>query len=343
VARVERKDSEIAYVETRVIAGGVLSNRKGIAFPDSLIPLSALTPKDQADLDAALALNIDWIALSFVQRPEDVEEVRRQVEGRAFVMAKIEKPQALACINSILAASDGLMVARGDLGVEMPLEHVPGVQRRLIFAANSCGKPVVVATQMLESMIQSPVPTRAEVSDVSTAVFEGADAIMLSAESASGNYPVQAIRTMARIAEETERDILYRNAIDRQRPHPDPTEAGAIAEAARTISTTLNLQAIIAWTSSGATALRLARERPNAKILALAPRLEVARRLTLVWGIQSLVVSQLHPEADIVDHACQLAREAAFIALEERAIVVAGIPFGHLGSTNMLRIAAAMQ
>ncbi len=233
------------------------------------------------------------------------------------------------------------MVARGDLGVEMPLEHVPGVQRRLIFAANSCGKPVVVATQMLESMIQAPIPTRAEVSDVSTAVFEGADAIMLSAESASGNYPVQAVMTMSRIADETERDILYRNAIDRQRPHPDPTEAGAIAEAARTIATTLNLQAIIAWTSSGATALRLARERPSAKILALAPRLEVARRLTLVWGIQSLVVSELHPETDIVDHACQLGQEAAFIAPEERAIVVAGIPFGHLGSTNMLRIASA--
>jgi pyruvate kinase len=236
-----------------------MSDRKGVSLPDTDLPVSAMTPKDRADLEAALVTGVDWIALSFVQRAEDVAEARKMVRGRAAIMAKIEKPQAIDRLPDIIEASDALMVARGDLGVELPLERVPSLQKQMTRLARRAGKPVVIATQMLESMIQAPVPTRAEVSDVATAVYEGADAIMLSAESAAGKYPVEAVATMNRIGEEVERDPTYRGVVNAQRAEPEPTVGDAIADAARVIAETLDLSAIICWTSSGSTALRVAR------------------------------------------------------------------------------------
>jgi pyruvate kinase len=255
-----------------VEVAGKISNRKGVSLPNTEIPVAAMTEKDRSDLEAGLNAGVDWVAVSFVQRPEDVAEVKKIARGRALVMAKIEKPQAISRLDEIIEQSDALMVARGDLGVEMPLEMVPGLQKRITRITRRTGKPVVVATQMLESMILSPVPTRAEVSDVATAVFEGADAIMLSAESAAGQYVVEAVATMNRIAEEVETDAVYRAVIAGQRAAaPDPTGADAIASAARDVAETLDLKAVCAWTSSGSTAFRIARERPKPPILALTP------------------------------------------------------------------------
>ncbi|CAH1648530.1 pyruvate kinase [Chelatococcus asaccharovorans] len=324
---------------TRVVVAGKISNRKGVSLPDTTIPVSAMTPKDQSDLEAAVNVGVDWIALSFVQRPEDIAEVRKVTRGRALVMAKIEKPQAVARLAEIIEASDGLMVARGDLGVEMPLEKVPGIQKLITRSARAQGKPVVIATQMLESMITTPVPTRAEVSDVATAVFEGADAVMLSAESASGDYPVEAVATMNRIAEEVESDPNYNTIIHNQRTEPEATAADAIANATRSIAETLGLKAIIAWTSSGATGLRISRERPATSVLALTPNIGTARRLAVAWGVHALVTEDARNLDDMTDRACRLAREEGFAENGQRVIVTAGIPFGRPGATNTLRIA----
>lgn len=327
------------FIDTVVEVGGMISDRKGVSMPDTLIPVGALTDKDRADLDAALNAGVDWIALSFVQRPEDVAEVRKAARGRALVMAKIEKPQAIERLEEILEISDALMVARGDLGVEMPLEVVPGLQKRITRLSRKYGKPVVVATQMLESMIQSPAPTRAEVSDVATAVFEGADAVMLSAESASGKFPLEAVSTMSRIAEQVERDPNYRVIIDGQRTEPDPTGADAIAAAARTVAQTLDLKAIVAWTASGTTALRIARERPHTPIVMLTTSERTARRMQLVWGINPIVGPDPTHTADMVRIGTATARNCGLAQLGQRIIMVAGVPFGTPGSTNMLRIA----
>jgi pyruvate kinase len=324
---------------TVVEVGGRISNRKGVSLPDTTIPVSAMTPKDRSDLEAALDAGIDWVALSFVQRPEDVAEVRKTARGRASVMAKIEKPQAISRLDEIIEISDALMVARGDLGVEMPLEKVPGLQKRITRAARRLGKPVVVATQMLESMITSPVPTRAEVSDVATAVFEGADAVMLSAESASGQFPYEAVATMNRIAEEVENDQVYRAIITAQRAAPEPTGADAIAVAARDVAETLDLKAIVAWTASGSTGLRIARERPQPPILALTPNIDTARRMALVWGIHALVTDDARDINDMAERACRNAALEGFASVGQRIIIVAGVPFGTPGATNMVRIA----
>lgn len=324
---------------TEVIVAGRVSNRKGVSLPDTTIPVSAMTPKDRSDLEAALAAGIDWVALSFVQRPEDVAEVKKTCAGRALVMAKIEKPQAIVRLDEIMEISDALMVARGDLGVEMPLEKVPGLQKRITRMARRLGKPVVVATQMLESMIASPVPTRAEVSDVATAVFEGADAVMLSAESAAGQYPIEAVSTMNRIAEEVERDQVYRAVINAQRAAPEATGADAIAVAARDVAETLDLKAIVAWTSSGSTGLRIARERPQPPILALTPKTETARRLALVWGVHAVITEDARDVDDMADRACKIANSEGFARAGQRVIIVAGVPFGTPGATNMVRIA----
>lgn len=317
---------------------GRIMNRKGVSLPDTIIPVSAMTEKDRSDLEAALDVGVDWIAVSFVQRPEDMAEVRKIVRGRAGVLAKIEKPQAIARLDEIIEISDALMVARGDLGVEMPVEKVPGLQKRITRLARRYGKPVVVATQMLESMITSPVPTRAEVSDVATAVYEGADAIMLSAESASGQFPVEAVETMNRIAVETENDVNYRSIITSQRSEPEATGADAIAEAARHVAETLDLKAICAWTSSGSTALRIARERPRPHVLALTPRRDTARRLTLVWGVQPMVTNDASDIEDMSRRAGKFANRVTFSKEGDRIVVVAGLPFGTPGATNMLRI-----
>jgi pyruvate kinase len=326
-------------IVTRVEVGGKLSDRKGVSFPDAALPFSALTPKDRSDLDAALDAGIDWIALSFIQRPEDIAEAKKITRGRAQVMAKIEKPQALTRLGEIMDLADALMVARGDLGVEMPLEKVPGLQKQITRTARHAGKPVVIATQMLESMINSPVPTRAEVSDVATAIFDGADAIMLSAESAAGQYPVEAVTTMNRIAEEVESDSMYRPIIQAQHEAPEATGADAIADAARQIADTLELSAVICWTSSGSTGLRVSRERPKPPIVAISPNLATARRLSLVWGIHCVVAQDARDQDDMVERACRISFREGFAKAGQRVIIVAGVPLGTPGATNMLRIA----
>jgi pyruvate kinase len=332
-------EAEPKRMVTRVEVAGKVSDRKGVSLPDSTIPFSALAEKDRTDLEAALDAGIDWVALSFIQRPEDIAEAKKITRGRAAVMAKIEKPQAVHRLSEIIDLADALMVARGDLGVEMPLEKVPGVQKQMTRMGRQTGKPVVVATQMLESMITSPVPTRAEVSDVATAIFEGADAVMLSAESAAGQYPVEAVSTMNRIAEEVEGDPLFRGIISSQRGEPEATGADAIADAARHIADTLDLAAVICWTSSGATGLRMARERPRPPIVALSPNMSTGRRLAMVWGVHCVVTEDAHDQDDMVDRANRIAFKEGFAKPGQRVIVVAGVPLGTPGATNMLRIA----
>ncbi|MBN9241867.1 MAG: pyruvate kinase [Mesorhizobium sp.] len=322
-----------------VVAGTAISDKKGVSLPDTVLPVGALTEKDRKDLDAVLAAGVDWVALSFIQRPEDLAEARKIARGRALLLSKIEKPQAVARLDEIMELSDALMVARGDLGVEMPLEAVPGIQKQITRAARKAGKPVVVATQMLESMISAPVPTRAEVSDVATAVFEGADAVMLSAESAAGAYPVEAVATMSRIAEQVERDPTYAAVINGQRSAPEATGADAISLAAREIAETLKLSAIVTYTASGTTGLRAARERPQVPIIALSPILDTARRLSLVWGTHCVVTEDARDLDDMVNRACRIAIEQDFGQPGDRVIITAGVPLRTPGSTNMLRIA----
>jgi pyruvate kinase len=327
------------FAEAVVEVAGEIKDRKGVNMPDTLLPLSAMTSKDRADLDAALELGVDWIALSFVQRPEDVAELKKIVQGRAGVLAKIEKPKALASLHGILELADALMVARGDLGVEMPLERVPGLQKQITRAARKAGKPVVVATQMLESMIQSPMPTRAEVSDVATAVFDGADAVMLSAESASGAYPVEAVETMDRIACSAEDDELYHSMIEAQRGAPEKTTPDAIMAAVHEVTETIEARAIICWTKSGITAMRAARERSKSPIIAPTPSIDTARRLCLVWGVHSVATEDIRDFDDMVKRASQIARQEGFAQAGERIVITAGVPLGTTGATNMLRVA----
>jgi pyruvate kinase len=337
--RLTATETSAQRILTRVEFGGKVSNRKGVSLPDTVIPLAALAPKDLADLEAALDSGIDWVALSFIQRPEDIAEAKKITRGRAAVMAKIEKPQAVARLGDILDLADALMVARGDLGVEMPLEKVPGVQKEMTRACRRAGKPVVVATQMLESMITSPVPTRAEVSDVATAIFDGADAVMLSAESASGQYPVEAVATMNRIAEEVENDGIYAPSLHVLHTEPEATGADAIAAAARQVAETLDLSAIVCWTSSGSTGLRVSRQRPQCPIVAISPSAAAGRKLSLVWGIHCVIAEDARDQDDMVDRACQLAFKEGFAKAGERVIVVAGVPLGTPGATNMMRVA----
>jgi pyruvate kinase len=337
--RLIAEETSPDHALVRVVTGGRMSDRKGVSLPDTDLPVSAMTTKDRADLEAALETGIDWIALSFVQRADDVIEAKKLVRGRAAVMSKIEKPQAIDRLAEIVEASDALMVARGDLGVELPAERVPGLQKQMTRMARKAGKPVVIATQMLESMIQSPVPTRAEVSDVATAVFEGADAIMLSAESAAGKFPVEAVMTMNRIGEECERDPTYRGLISSQRPDPEATVGDAIADAARQIAETLELSAIICWTSSGSTALRVARERPKPPVVAISPNIATGRKLSLLWGVHCVIAEDAHDQDDMVDRAGRIAFRDGFAKAGQRVIIVAGVPLGTPGTTNMVRIA----
>ncbi|MFP5077213.1 pyruvate kinase [Rhizobium sp. YIM 134829] len=334
------ESSDGTKIVCTVVSGTKISDRKGVSLPDTLLGVGALTEKDRADLDAVLETDeVDWVALSFIQRPEDLSEVRKVSRGRVGLMSKIEKPQAIERIDEIIELSDALMVARGDLGVEMPLEAVPGLQKQLIRACRRAGKPVVVATQMLESMISAPVPTRAEVSDVATAVFEGADAVMLSAESASGDYPVEAVATMASIASKVETDPHYPGIIYAQRTPPEATGADAISLAAHQIAETLRLSAIVCYTASGNTGLRTARERPQVPILALSPVIQTARRLSVVWGTHCVVTSDATDLDDMVNRACRIVASEGFGKPGDRIIISAGVPLGTPGATNMLRIA----
>ena len=326
-------------IEATVQVGGMLASRKGISLPDTVLPVGPLTDKDRTDLDYALRLGVDWVALSFVQRGEDVKLARQIIGQAASIMSKIEKPAAITDLDSVIAYSDGLMVARGDLGVEMPVERVPVLQKQITSKARAAGKPVVVATQMLESMISSPVPTRAEVSDVATAVFDGADAIMLSAESAVGQFPVEAIRMMDRIACEVESDPSYGAIVHATHTPPLATAADAIAAAAHTVADTLKLAGIICYTATGSTALRVARERPGLPVIGLSPVVATGRKLAMAWGVHCVLTGDPENQAAMVRKACRIAFDEGFAKSGEGVIIVAGVPLGSPGTTNMIRIA----
>ncbi len=321
-----------------VVTGGILSSRKGVNLPDAILPLASMTGKDREDCEAAIEAGVDWIAVSFVQRAQDILDVKAMVQGRAWVMAKIEMRAGVNAMIDILDEADGIMVARGDLGVELPLEQVPGLQKQLLRAARHRGKPVAVATQMLESMIGSPVPTRAEVSDVATAVFEGADAVMLSAESAAGAYPAEAVATMDRVAQEVEKDRNYDSILHFRESNANLTTAGAISAAAASIAETLNLKAIVCYTTTGTTGLRVAQQRPRQPILVLTPVRATSRRLNLVWGLHCVETADPANTAEMVGIAEAELKVGSYASDGDRVIVCAGVPFKRPGSTNMLRV-----
>jgi len=329
----------VGFAETEVMVGGTLSDRKGVNVPNAVLPLSALTEKDRSDLAFALDLGVDWLALSFVQRPDDVAEGRKLAAGRAGILVKLEKPLAIRHLGEIIELSDAVMVARGDLGVEMPPEDVPPLQKQIIHACRQAGKPVIVATQMLESMIHSASPTRAEASDVATAVYDGADAVMLSAETAAGEYPIEAVAIMNRIIARIEHDPLYRATMDTTHPAPEHTQSDAISAAARQVARTVDAAAIVSYTTSGATALRAARERPDVPILVLTSNLQTARRLALLWGAHSVHSRDVSNFSDMVQKAIRAAHREGFAEAGARVVITAGVPFGTPGATNILRIA----
>jgi pyruvate kinase len=323
----------------RVAIGGPLSERKGVSVVGAVLPVSAMTDKDRTDLSFALQMGADWIALSFVQRPEDLDELRQLAGRPVFVMTKLEKPSAVERLPEIVAGSDAVMVARGDLGVEMPPQKVPPIQRQVLRACRQAGKPVVVATQMLESMISAPTPTRAEASDVATAVYDGADAVMLSAESAAGEYPAEAVRIMSEIITEVERDPFHRRTLDAAHPAPEASVSDVICDALRRSATILPVATLVTYTAAGRTALRAARERPSAPILSLTPDLATARRLALVWGVHPLLVPDFGRLSEIVDNACASACREEFAKPGDTIVITGGMPLGVSGGTNLLRIA----
>src|SRR5271170_1889350 len=327
------------FAETECLVGGALSNHKGVNVPHCVLPISAVTEKDRSDLSFALENGADWVALSFVQRPEDVAEGRKLVGNAAGLMVKLEKPSAIRRLDEIIDLADALMVARGDLGVEMPPEDVPSVQKQVIHACRLAGKPVIVATQMLESMISAPTPTRAEASDVATAVYEGADAVMLSAETAAGQYPVEAVAMMDRIARRVQEDPLYFATLDASRMPPEQTNSDAISAAACQVAETVGAAAIVSYTSSGATALRAARERLSAPILVLTASLATARRLALLCGAHCVHLADIRSFNDMVRKAVRTAYREEIAGSGQRLVITAGVPFGTPGSTNVLRIA----
>lgn len=330
------------FAHTEVIVGGTLSDRKGVNVPSVLLPISALTPKDREDLAFGLDLGVDWIALSFVQRPEDLREVKALVAGRAGVLAKLEKPAAIEALEAIVQEADAVMVARGDLGVELPAEQVPPIQKRIIRTCRAAGKPVIVATQMLESMTASSVPTRAEASDVATAVYEGSDAVMLSAESASGAFPREAVAVMDRIIRQVESDPHYREALDASHRPVQGSTADAVCASMRLAASLMPVATMVTYTRSGYTSLRAARERPAVRVICMTPELSTARRLALGWGVHCVHVEQrIEDVPDMVAQACALAREQGLAGKGDNVLVAAGMPFGTTGTTNFLHIAKA--
>ena len=329
------------FVSTEVLVGGIISDKKGINVPDQLLPLSALSKKDLSDLEFVCNLGIEWLGLSFVQRAKDIKEAKKIVRGRAAILSKIEKPSAVDAFDEILEETDAVMIARGDLGVELPIETLPPIQKRLVRQCRDSGKPVIVATQMMESMINSPVPTRAEVSDVAQAIYEGADAVMLSAESAVGNYPIEAVRTMNSIATEVEKEKTYRQLIESSRTPLKGDVSDAITVAAREVAETTNVKVICCFTETGTTASLTSRERPKVPIIALTPKITIARRLTLNWGLHCIVTEELERFKMAVVNAAKAARMYGFANNEDKIIVIAGVPFNVSGTTNILRVAPA--
>ena len=336
--RLKVVNADDSRIETEVLVGGRVSDHKGVNVPNVLLPIPALTKKDRGDLEFALEQRADWIALSFVQRPEDVAEARSLIGERAALMAKIEKPAAIDRLNDIIALADGVMVARGDLGVELPPEEVPPLQNRIVACARQFGKPVVVATQMLESMITSPTPTRAEVSDVATAIYDGADAVMLSAESATGQYPVEAVTMMDRIAVSVERDPTYQARVHFTHTKLEPTTADALAGSARQIATTVSASAMVCYTSSGSTARRIARERPPVPLLAMSASLHTSRRLGLLWGAHAVHTRDVASFEEMVEKGKRMSLRHGIATGGERIVLMAGIPYATAGSTNVLHV-----
>lgn len=337
--RMKVEDCGPDFADCTVTVGGTISDRKGVNVPDVLLPLAALSEKDRKDLEFACEMGVDWLALSFVQRAEDVEEAKALAKGRAAVLSKIEKPSAVRSFDEILEVSDGIMVARGDLGVELPVQAVPPIQKQLIRKCRTLAKPVIVATQMLESMIESPMPTRAEVSDVATAIYEGADAVMLSAESAAGNYPVEAVETMNNVAISVEKDPTYREIIEASRSAARQTVADGIVAAAREIAETTDIAAICAYTQSGKTVALIARERPRVPIIALSPIETTLRRVSLTWGVHAVPSGELERFKQAVVNAARAARDFGFADETQQIVVTAGVPFNVQGTTNILRVA----
>lgn len=333
------KSVEPERIETIVEIGGPLSNRKGVNVPDVVVPMAAMTEKDRRDLAFAVEQGADWIALSFVQRPEDLAEARRLMGGYGALMAKIEKPAAIQRLEEILELADGVMVARGDLGVELPPQDVPPLQKHIVACARRLGRPVVVATQMLESMIKAPTPTRAEVSDVATAVYDGADAIMLSAETAAGDWPREAVAMMDSIAKSVEGDPGYLARLHFTETKPDATTADALAEAAGSITRTVDARAIVCFTSSGSTVRRVSRERPQTPILALTPKMETARRMGLLWGAHAVRTKDIGSFEEMIGKAKRMALRTKLASAGDKIIVLAGVPFGTPGSTNVIHVA----
>ena len=329
------------FVSTEVLVGGIISDKKGINVPDQLLPLSALSKKDLSDLEFVCNLGIEWLGLSFVQRAKDIKEAKKIVRGRAAILSKIEKPSAVDAFDEILEETDAVMIARGDLGVELPIETLPPIQKRLVRQCRDSGKPVIVATQMMESMINSPVPTRAEVSDVAQAIYAGADAVMLSAESAVGNYPIEAVRTMNSIATEVEKEKTYRQLIESSRTPLKGDVSDAITVAAREVAETTNVKVICCFTETGTTASLTSRERPKVPIIALTPKITIARRLTLNWGLHCIVTEELERFKMAVVNAAKAARMYGFANNDDKIIVIAGVPFNVSGTTNILRVAPA--
>lgn len=333
------RDCGADFANCEVVVGGTISNRKGVNVPDVTLPVAALSPKDRKDLEFVCELGVDWLALSFVQRAADVEDARKLANGRAAILSKIEKPNAVKSFDRILAASDGIMVARGDLGVELPVQNVPPIQKQLVRKCRAAAKPVIVATQMLESMIDSPMPTRAEVSDVATAIYEGADAIMLSAESAAGSFPIEAVTTMNNVAGEVEADPTYTDIIEASRKSEGKTVADGIVSAAREIAETTDVKAICCFSQSGTTALLVSRERPRVPIIALTSHIVTARRLCLSWGTNCVVSGHVDRFKDSVIEAVRAAKYLNLANEDDMIVVTAGVPFNTPGSTNILRVA----
>ena len=336
--RLQAVDVSADRIETKVVLGGKVSNNKGVNVPDVVVPIPALTDKDKSDLSFALDQGADYIALSFVQRPEDVAEARELVGDRAGLMAKIEKPQALERLDEILELVDAVMVARGDLGVELPPEGVPPVQNRIVAKARQAGKPVVVATQMLESMIVSPTPTRAEVSDVANAIYEGTDAVMLSAESAAGQYPVEAVRMMDKIGKSVEADPVYSARVQFTETPAEATTADALSESAAQIVRILSAKAMACYTSSGSTARRIARERAPVPTLAMTSSLSVARRLGMQWGVHAVHTRDVSNFEEMVGKAKRMALRHHLAGKDDRMVIMAGVPFKTSGSTNVIHV-----
>ena len=337
--RLKVRDCGADFADCEVIAGGTISNRKGVNVPDVVLPLAALSEKDRSDLEFVCQLGVDWLALSFVQRPEDVDEARTLAAGRAAILSKIEKPAAVKAFDAILEASDGIMVARGDLGVELPVHSVPPIQKRLVRKCRAAAKPVIVATQMLESMIESPMPTRAEVSDVAAAIYEGTDAVMLSAESAAGSFPIEAVTTMDSVAQSVESDPLYREIIEASRKEIKGSVADGIVAAAREIAETTDIKVICCFSQSGTTALLVARERPRVPIIAMTNERGTARRLALSWGTNCVMTGTLERFKQAVVNAARAARTGGFATEKDQIVVTAGVPFNTPGTTNILRVA----